>query len=97
MSTHAFAIVCARRWKDSNGNTYYTSVTRFIIGECVSERIRVPLAYGYGDHYIEDTVATLKEKGHWPVLDGGGTVTVLTSVTDVSKRRQLLAGTNDEL
>lgn len=94
MSAHIFVLINARRWKDSNGNTYYTTRTRFIIGECVSEPLRVPITYGYGDAYRTETISWLLEDGHLPK---GAAHTVLTSVTDVSKRSQLLSRANDEL
>ncbi len=87
---HTFVFINARRWRDSSGNTYYVAVAYFIIGECVSERFRTPIQYGYGDAYRSETLEWLKTQGILPDDLPDDAMTVLTSVSDVATRRELV-------
>lgn len=89
---HIFVLINARRWRDGSGNTYYVAKARFIIGESISETFCTPITYGYGDAYRSETLEWLKTQGILPDdrLPSDSDTTVLTSVSDVATRRELV-------
>lgn len=88
--------ISARRWNDSNGNTYHTALI-YVDGEVFAS---VPFTYGYGSHY--ETTAEqamraaglLKDKDErtalWNYCREHG-VKYVSEVVDVTRRRDLHA------
>lgn len=75
--------VSGRRWRDRFGNTYHT--TRLWVSGCPGSVVEIPIAYGYGRHYLTTAVCWLREQGvqvHYRDLADEGAV-------DVKRKRDL--------
>lgn len=76
--------VSGRRWRDSHGNTYHT--TKVWVSGCPGSVVEIPIAYGYGRHYLTTAVRWLAEHGvvgvHYADLNDEGAI-------DVKRKRDL--------
>lgn len=81
--------VTGKRWFDSlYGNTYHTAIIHFKDGNS----LKMPMRYGYGDHYLTEASNYLKglecevDLYSWEVRDDLG---ITISVSDVARKRDL--------
>ena len=59
----------AKEWRDKiNGNSYFSSDVTLNYGMNTQETIKVPFQYGYGDHYIHQSLREIQKlfpKSKW--------------------------------
>ena len=59
----------AKQWRDKiNGNSYFSSDVTLNYGMNTQETIKVPFQYGYGDHYIHQSLREIQKlfpKSKW--------------------------------